>query len=713
MKKLKTKVSLVLGAAILATLLSAVPALANGKDHDNDKFIHGVTTKSWFGVHTKAWQDKGYVEPTPIVEEPVAEPVQEEQVQKNQDIETPVQEQPVIEKPVFEEPSIEEERTGFINDEEEEHYADKVEEKHEKIEKQNEYNPWLKSRASITKDNRRELREYELNKSSNWKTRVTAQPESGSWVIEPTQKHTPWYQTGKSINNKKERGFIPGWRPASPDVEGHETSNELQPIRFSWGYSFQDETIRTLHSIAIKSVYAPWETTASNFANSNPKTVYTQPRIVAEDNIYKKDSTQPQKWIINELRTPEVQKMFVDMMGSKHHIHTSTGHNGITKQGQTTTIYNSHNPNTDMRTKYIRGLGTVGPYAVNSNKNFNEGYFKLVHRQFQYAGLQRIVEDNNFDINEKHGVSNFVPTFDNTSTTKSEKSGTIKVRLYRPFTTSNSSSVPGVYLGPLGIVTGLIMQNSGSNTDNPDISALKQHRLLIKLPGMDDNLMQFTIGGRIQPVRIEDAVEEARKEVVHYLDRTPKALSGGERQRVAIGRAIVRDPKIFLMDEPLPNLDAKLRVRMRLEIDANKDIRKTAEEVNNNKNISKLEPLAKVFGNTLSKGKYTPLITKLHLRDYEKLTAKPLRMFFDINEKNGVSKFVPVFDNTSTQELEKPGIGKFRLYRPFDTNNSSSNTEFYLKPLGVGMGLMINNENLANKPISTMVAQLIRIAKPI
>ncbi len=67
---------------------------------------------------------------------------------------------------------------------------------------------------------------------------------------------------------------------------------------------------------------------------------------------------------------------------------------------------------------------------------------------------------------------------------------------------------------------------------------------------------------------IETKVMEAAKilDIVHLLKRKPKALSGGQRQRVALGRAIVRDPNVFLMDEPLSNLDAKLRVQMRTEI---------------------------------------------------------------------------------------------------------------------------------------------------
>lgn len=67
---------------------------------------------------------------------------------------------------------------------------------------------------------------------------------------------------------------------------------------------------------------------------------------------------------------------------------------------------------------------------------------------------------------------------------------------------------------------------------------------------------------------IDKRVKEAARilEIEQYLDRKPKALSGGQRQRVALGRAIVRNAKVFLMDEPLSNLDAKLRVQMRSEI---------------------------------------------------------------------------------------------------------------------------------------------------
>ncbi len=101
-----------------------------------------------------------------------------------------------------------------------------------------------------------------------------------------------------------------------------------------------------------------------------------------------------------------------------------------------------------------------------------------------------------------------------------------------------------------------------------DIAMVFQNYALYPHMTVYDN-MAFSLKLKKTPkAEIDRKVREAAEilDITQYLNRKPKALSGGQRQRVAIGRAIVRNPKVFLMDEPLSNLDAKLRNQMRAEI---------------------------------------------------------------------------------------------------------------------------------------------------
>ena len=101
-----------------------------------------------------------------------------------------------------------------------------------------------------------------------------------------------------------------------------------------------------------------------------------------------------------------------------------------------------------------------------------------------------------------------------------------------------------------------------------DIAMVFQNYALFPHMTVFEN-MSFGLRMRKMPrAEIRERVEEAARilELEELLDRKPGALSGGQRQRVALGRAIVRDPKVFLLDEPLSNLDAKLRTAMRSEI---------------------------------------------------------------------------------------------------------------------------------------------------
>ena len=103
---------------------------------------------------------------------------------------------------------------------------------------------------------------------------------------------------------------------------------------------------------------------------------------------------------------------------------------------------------------------------------------------------------------------------------------------------------------------------------NRDIAMVFQSYALYPHMSVYDNIAFGLKIAKVPKDEIDRRVRAVAKaiDIEDYLERKPKALSGGQRQRVALGRAIVREPKVFLMDEPLSNLDAKLRVQMRVEI---------------------------------------------------------------------------------------------------------------------------------------------------
>ncbi len=109
---------------------------------------------------------------------------------------------------------------------------------------------------------------------------------------------------------------------------------------------------------------------------------------------------------------------------------------------------------------------------------------------------------------------------------------------------------------------------NGVEPKDRDIAMVFQNYALYPHMSVYDNMAYGLKMRRMGRAEITERVGRAAAilQLAELLDRKPRQLSGGQRQRVAMGRAIVRDPKVFLFDEPLSNLDAKLRVQMRVEI---------------------------------------------------------------------------------------------------------------------------------------------------
>ena len=173
---------------------------------------------------------------------------------------------------------------------------------------------------------------------------------------------------------------------------------------------------------------------------------------------------------------------------------------------------------------------------------------KLSHIYKVYENGHKAVNDFNIDIEDKEFIVFVGPSGCGKSTT---------LRMIAGLETITSGD----------LFIGDTLSNDLEPKDR-DIAMVFQSYALYPHMTVYDN-MAFGLRNRHMPeAQIKEKVLEAAKmlDIEMYLDRKPKAMSGGQRQRVALGRALVRDPKVFLLDEPLSNLDAKLRAQMRTEI---------------------------------------------------------------------------------------------------------------------------------------------------
>ncbi len=177
-----------------------------------------------------------------------------------------------------------------------------------------------------------------------------------------------------------------------------------------------------------------------------------------------------------------------------------------------------------------------------------DSFISLQHLNKIYSNHVQAVYDFNLEIKEKEFIVFVGPSGCGKSTTLRMIAGLEGI-------TSGDLYIDGIYANEL-------------EPKDRDVAMVFQSYALYPHMTVYDNLAFGLEVRKIPKEEIDIRIKRAAKilEIEEYLDRKPSALSGGQRQRVALGRAIVRNAKVFLMDEPLSNLDAKLRVQMRSEI---------------------------------------------------------------------------------------------------------------------------------------------------